>query len=385
MQSNIFKATNEGKGLILLPHDNGEHPIVGACISPRENALDTIQLPGSTLPDWVADARTAANYDSTLDTMLPPDITHESTQTFALRPYEVEAFGGYNLKVNGVVCPMHFTQGILRNNGKCLQTLKQRTVTVDTYSFHPEYLATKGYWYAEARASSSGAITNTKKNLFYALAKIIPECDAISFGYEEITLPDQDVRTYIDDSLVVVKVPVEPNTHVVPTTFKHRYYVASYWYTYNLARVQNSIIAANQVQFETNGDVSSLMPRRSLRPNSNYNRYHIRYDAKYYISLYHFTDEYEDISATKSYQISNLKTTPNSATLLHINSGLLNTGVDYGSTGSTTGIVSYTDTLKRDTTKGFMVGTNKAVVVTNELRRNFLRVSPTVFSHKGGF
>lgn len=341
MQSNIFKATNEGKGLILLPHDNSEHPIVGACISPRENALDTIQLPGSTLPDWVSEAREAADYDDTLDKVSPPKITNT---TGILRPIELQAYGGYNLKVNGEVCPVHPTQGILRNEGKLPPRLYR--LVVHEYRGNP---------LSSFPPLTGGYTTN---------------CCGWLAGLAEITAPEYYIW------------------------YKHRYSTdqnVNDWVTWYFGNNMNTSTPHETIPTWVHvgspvklwyGPYHKEGPYRDGQPSIS---------ASNYIRHTYFTElEYIDDTITASSTISTSDYTPtyDNGVMLWMHSGTLNTGTMYTKDTTATyhlGTHKLTDTLKRDTSKGFMTCTSKGLVVTNELRRNFLRISPTVFKHTGGY
>lgn len=323
--TDIYSLVNKGKGIILFPSDVRNHPTVGLTIAPYVPALDCIEINGGTLPDWVVAARAEAAYDDTCDKTSPPTVT---AQTGTIRSIELEAFGGYCLKVGSTVCPLHPTQGIFRKNGQMQGRL---------------YTLTRKYIYSTDATATFTQDATARSNAWCVVADFTPV--PVSNSYPLVKrVPSKYFGGYVKDLYVGDDIEAA----IVNSTG---------------GKFKASVFNNAPYAFKANESVRYKLISTTISPISYTTNTATSYSYSFPGAL--------------NYSKSNV---------LYISPDCINP--NFSSTGASTqhgGIHSIADGTTRCTAAGFMTGTNKGLVVTSELRRNFLRISPTVFKHIGGY
>lgn len=324
MITNLFKTVNKGKGIIFNPVDNYSHPIVGGCLSPRVPALDCITSSGT--PSWVTTARTAANYDATVDATNPPSIATATTVS------SLKNFGGFCLRVNNVVCSLHPTLGIFRNLGKLFRSVFN-------------YTKTEKQSYGRSGSTTISPIITTPVRLHSRYT-----------SYDNWSHSNPKEMIYLVWELYYY-------TNRPPLgTAGNRMFMTKSGSNYNFA----------MDNYDSNNNTHYLLTNSTS------------YTCMIKVNQITTTETDTIITPDISQTLGNYVTAEDNA--LYIKPDLVTSGITHTTSGTKrTGVYKLTDALYRDTEHGFFVATDKGMVVHNELRRNFLRVSPTVFKHTGGF
>lgn len=356
MITNLFKMVNKGKGIIFNPVDSSNHPIVGGCLSPRVPAIDCIETEGSTLPDWVTQAREEADYDDSYDKMSPPqvrDIDH--------------AYGGYSLKLNGIVCSLKSTLGMFRSKGKTRMLQRNYTMT-------PVGLVNSPHYYPYGQTAVHSKCPMCGKNFAYGEAIFDKFYFYSGSSYYNDGYVDRETFESIDVPLSAYYAHLGPSDAGLDMAPNRLYVAYSTNGYYNITDENGVKRQAYKVHY-TGSFVNMTMQHKYRTTYTDaYTKKHVAQ-----LGVDHDTLDISDTVSRKDYIVTD-------DNILYIAPTLLTSGTKRATTGTqSAGVHTYTSDIVRDTTSGFMVGTNKGLVINQELRRNFLRISPTVFKHEGEF